>query len=122
VRDAFWITGNRLSSASKSLADGIPDGGAQVVNRTAVNTGNLLQGMESLCRASHAQHPALDKHRCNAGVLLEQILNGCFRINLYHERMIASFMTGVFALAQRREKKSREGAFDTKSAAVSGMF
>ena len=105
VRDAFWITGNRLSCASKSLADGIPDGGAQVINRAAVNTGNLLQGMESLGRTSHAQHLALDKRSCSAGVLLQQILDGCFRINLNHNWMIASSMALIFALAQRCEKK-----------------
>jgi len=78
----FDIAGAGLSGTSKSLADGIPDGGAQVVNRAAVNTGYLLQGMEGLGRASHAQHPARDKHDCCAGVLLQQLLDGRFRINL----------------------------------------
>ena len=90
-----------------SLAGGIPECGAQVVNRHAVITGSLLQGMEGLGRTSHAQQPVFDKHSGRGGVELQQLLDGSFRINFYHDGMITSFMIGVFALAQRYEKQVR---------------
>jgi hypothetical protein len=80
--------------------NGFPDGGAQVVNRAAVNAGDILNRMEGLCRAPYTQHPAFDKRDCRTGVALYQFLDAYFRINLYHDRMIASSMPGVFALAQ----------------------
>jgi hypothetical protein len=89
--------------------NGLPDGSAQVVNRAAVNTGNILYRMESLRRTAHTQHPSFDKRGCRAGMALQQLLNGHFRINLYHDWMITSSMIGIIALAQRYEK-SKEGS------------
>jgi hypothetical protein len=85
VPGIFWIAGARLSNASKSLADGLPDGGAQTVNSEPVNTGDIFQRMECLGRTPNAQHPALDKHGCRARVAPQQFLDTYFRINLYHD-------------------------------------
>jgi hypothetical protein len=78
-----------------------------------VNAGHILYRMERLRRAAHTQHPALDKRGGCAGIALQQLLNGRFRINLYHDRMIASTTSGIFALAQRcKNKKSTAEAFN----------
>jgi hypothetical protein len=77
--------------------------------------------MESLRRTAYTQHPALDKRSCCAGVVLQQFLDGHFRINLYHDRVITSSMTGIFALAQRCEKnQGKERSVENDK--ISGMF
>jgi hypothetical protein len=81
--------------------NGLPDDIAQVIQWAAVNTGNIIQRMVGLARAAYAQHPEPDEGIYHAGVMLQQFLDGHFRINLYHDRMIASSMPEVFALAQR---------------------
>jgi hypothetical protein len=99
--------------------NGFPDGVGQVVNCAAVNTCNIRQRMESLRRTAHTQHPTLDKRGRRAGVVRQQLLDGHFRINIYHDRMITSFMTQIFALAQGCEKKE-EGVRYKKTAKSQG--
>jgi hypothetical protein len=55
------------------------------------------------------------------GVSLQQLLDGHFRINLYHDRIIASIAAGIFALAQRCEK-NQERESSIESDRMSGMF